>query len=96
MTPSDAMRLLGFTAMPLSPVAVKVAFAKRVKEVHPDTRMHPTDRTPIFRLQEARDMLLRSIAALTRSCRLCGGSGRVALEKCGGCRGSGERRGLTR
>lgn len=90
MQKSKAMALLniveGYDA-----AAVRAAYARAVKQAHPDTG---TPGVPIQDLQMARDVLLASGPESHRACAMCHGRGktrgRMGWRSCSACGGTGE------
>lgn len=99
MTPAKAMTLLGLPSNDLSEQAVKAAFARRVKEVHPDIASAPSFCTSVSDLKEARDLLLDGMTLQNSACTLCRGDGKVrgimGWHKCSACNGTGDRYGQS-
>lgn len=92
---ATALSLLAL-AEPLTAEAIKAAFAEKVKACHPDTESGLlTGMAPIRDYQEARKVLLAHLEGQNNTCKMCGGSGKVAgrvgSRPCVGCSGKGER-----
>lgn len=97
MTPAQAIALLGLPDGPLTADAVRSAFAKRVKCVHPDSAAETaTVIVAVSTLKTARDVLLQEITNQNNACALCCGTGkvrgRIGMQGCSACEGTGERK----
>lgn len=94
MALAEANQLLG--GPHATEAAIKAAYAKMVRAIHPDT-LDPLSGLPagvtIGQLQTARDVLLAGLnQGQEITCKLCGGSGRVAGSfgtPCAVCKGKG-------
>lgn len=95
MTPIQAIALLGLPDGPLTADAVRSAFVNQVKETHPDT-LNGAGKPDLARLKMARDMLMNEIATQNNACALCCGTGkvrgRIGMQGCSACEGTGERK----
>jgi hypothetical protein len=97
MKPDEAERLLGLLECEATSLrSVRAAFARRVRECHPDTTPGATAERPLIRdLQMARDVLIERIASQNNACVLCSGRGKVRAgmgwRRCGACDGTGDR-----
>ena len=100
LTREQALKLLHLADDDLDAASVRLAFANRVKAVHPDTadieQASGQAARALQELRASRDMLLDMIATKQNACRLCKGSGRVqasmGFRQCGACAGTGAKR----
>lgn len=85
MTRIEAARLLGLSpAAPLDLADLRVAYARELRDAHPDTGRNPNP-ARIPQLKAARDCLLSIIEDEKNACKLCGGSGYIQGLRCSAC-----------
>lgn len=99
MTPAQATALLGIPDGELTADAVRGAFNRRVKEVHPDggdPSVYGAAASEILSLKQARTLLLEQVENQNNACALCCGTGkvrgRIGTQGCSACEGTGERK----
>jgi len=102
LTTERALQVLGLLpAEALSARSIRAAFARRSKEMHPDTAMQigggeAAWRVPFDDLKAARDYLLSEAKAADCACKACGGRGKMRASlgwrQCGACAGTGDKR----
>lgn len=93
MTRDEALKLLQLPDEPLAPLQVRVAFARRCREYHPDTGTPGA--TTITMLKQARGMLEKTLVSEIKSpCKTCNSKGivvgRLGIRSCTSCYGTGE------
>jgi DnaJ-class molecular chaperone len=93
-----AHELLGLLAVEAQSVrSIRAAWAARCRAFHPDTAgnmsVHQGD--ALNELTSARDFLLLALEKQNRTCKLCGGVGKVratvGMRDCVACSGTGEK-----
>lgn len=98
MTPLEARDVLRLLDAETSVHSVRAAFARRVKEEHPDLgrELYAGNVGAIMgQLKQARDVLLAEATKQNSACVLCSGSGKVrgavGWIRCVACKGTGDK-----